>query len=293
MRTVTEIKAEMTTAFMADADVKAKYDPTSTWTGTTIFSDVFAASSIESILFYIMAICAYGIEFLFGKHLIEVAALETKMRVGTKEWWRQLCLKFQLGDSLVFNSATNTYEYTTVDETHKIIKYVDIRETTSGLVMLINEADGDGKPVQMSTTDLTNRNAFEAYIRKVKVAGIPLIWNSYNADKVTILLKVIYDPLIVNASGELISTGVKTVDLAIENYLKNIPYGSGTMNKTQIIDAIQSAEGVIDVYPEGSNWLQVSTDYTPAYTAVLTQNINAYGGSFALDVLTITYASNV
>ena len=38
MRTVAEIKNEMTTAFMADNDIKAKYDPTTTWTPTTQFS---------------------------------------------------------------------------------------------------------------------------------------------------------------------------------------------------------------------------------------------------------------
>ena len=293
MRTVAQIKQEMTTAFMAETAIKAKYDPSGTWTNSTTFEDVFSRISLESIVFYIIAVICFGIEFLFGKHIEEVAAMETKMRVGTKEWWRQLCYSFQFGDSLMFDSSSNTFKYTSIDETAKIIKYVEVKETTMGLVLTINEADGDGNPVKLSTMDMTKRNAFEAYIRKVKVAGIPLTWNSYNPDLVRITLTVIIDPLVLNASGELIVGGTKPVDLAIATYLKNIPYGSGVLNKTQIIDAIQAAEGIIDVYPTGSDWLTINNDYNPAYIAVSSQNATSYGGSFKLDALTITYQSNV
>ncbi|MFZ4707897.1 MAG: hypothetical protein ACOYMF_17990, partial [Bacteroidales bacterium] len=89
--------------------------------------------------------------------------------------------------------------------------------------------------------------------------------------------------------GELIVGGSKPVDLAVAAYLQNIPYGSGVMNKTQIIDAIQQAEGVVDVYPASGSWLQVYNDFTGAYTVVTDQNAVAYGGSFSLDTLTIIY----
>lgn len=293
MRTVQEIKNEMTEAFMANSDIRAKYDPNNTWTSSTTFADAFASSSLESIIFYIVAVVCYGLEFLMGSHLTEVAAYEDRMRVGAKEWWRQLCFSFQLGYNLVFNSTTNTYEYSAVDEAAKIIKYVDVRETTNGLVILVNKADGNGDPVILDTVDLTERNAFESYIRKVKVAGLPLTWNSYNPDLVKINLFVVIDPILLNASGELINGGTKPVDEAITAYLQNIPYGSGILNKTQIIDAIQSATGVIDVYPDNADWLEISTDYVPAFTPVPGQNVTAYGGSFKLDTLTITYISNV
>jgi hypothetical protein len=83
------------------------------------------------------------------------------------------------------------------------------------------------------------------------------------------------------------------VNLAIAEYLQNIPFGSGVLNKTQIIDAIQKATGVIDVYPTVTGWLEVSTEYLPSFTSVSGQNITAYGGSFKLDSLTINYISNV
>jgi len=283
----------MTAAFMADTSIQAKYDPNSTWTNTTTFDSVFASSSLESILFYIVAVCCYGLEYLFGVHLTEVAAYETKMRVGTKEWWRQLCFSFQLGDSLEFNSSTNTYEYPTIDETAKIIEYVDVRETTNGLTILIAKDDGTGSPEKLDTVDLTERNAFDAYIKKVKIAGIPLSWNSYDADQVKITLVIKYDPLVLDASGQLIGTTTKPVDAAVETYLQTIPFGSGIMNKTQIIDTIQAVEGVVDVYPASADWLEISTSYVPAYTPVSDQNVTAYGGSFALNTLTITYSANV
>jgi len=293
MRTVAEIKNEMTTAFMADADIKAKYDPTNTWTPTTQFSDVFASSSIESILFYIVAVICYGMEYLFGVHLTEVAAYETRMRVGTKEWWRQLCLSFQLGYSLVFNATTNTFEYSTIDDDAKIITYVDIRELANGLLILVAKSDSNGNPEKLDDVDPTERNAFDAYIKKVKIAGVPLTWNSYDPDQVRITLTVKYDPLVLDSSGQLIGTTTKPVDIAVENYLANIPFGSGILNKTQLIDAIQAAEGVVDVYPDVTSWLEVSTTYIPAYTPVSAQNVTAYGGSFALNTLTVTYSADV
>jgi hypothetical protein len=293
MRTVKEIKNEMTAAFMADTNIRAKYDPDNNWTSSTLFDDIFASASLESIIFYTIAVCAWGLEFLFSKHIDEVLGCETKMRIGTKEWWRQLCFNFQLGYTLDFDTLSNTYKYSTIDDDAKIIKYVDVKETTNGLVMIVNEADIDGSPVKMDTVDLTNRNAFEQYIRKVKVAGVPLIWNSYTPDLLRMSLTVVIDPLVVNASGEFISNGDKPVNLAIAEYLQNIPFGSGVLNKTQIIDAIQKATGVIDVYPTVTGWLEVSTEYLPSFTSVSGQNITAYGGSFKLDSLTINYISNV
>lgn len=293
MRTVAEIKNEMTSAFMADSDVKAKYDPNNTWTSTTLFSEVFASSSIESIIFYIVAVICYGMEYLFGVHLSEVAAYESKMRVGTKEWWRQLCLSFQLGYSLEFNATTNTYEYSTIDATSKIITYVDIRETTNGLVILVAKSDANNNPEKLDTVDLTERNAFDAYIKKVKIAGVPLAWKSYDPDQVRITLTVKYDPLVLDSAGQLIGTTTKPVDDAVSEYLANIPFGSGILNKTELIDLIWDCTGVVDVYPATSGWLEISTTYVPAYTPVVNQDVNAYGGSFALNLLTITYSANV
>lgn len=287
MRTVNEIKLEMTSAFMADVAIRAKYDPANAWTNTTTFDDVFARVSIESILFYVVAVISYGLEFLLGKHVEEVAAMETRMRVGSKEWWRQLCYQWQYGDSLVFDATTNIFKYAAVDETAKILKYVDVKENAMGLAILVAEADNNGDAVIMN--DAGKKAAFEVYIRKTKIAGVPITWDSFNPDTVKIALTVIYDPLVMNASGELIVGGTKPVDLAVGAYLKNIPYGSGVMNKTQIIDAIQKAEGVVDVYPDASDWLQVYNDFTGAYTAVSGQNAVSYGGSFSLDTLTISY----
>lgn len=292
MRTVPEIKALMTASFMANTHIKAMYDPTGTWTSSTTFEDVFASTSIESIMFYIVAVCAYGLEFLFDAHKTEVEAMEARMRVGSKEWWRQLAFNFQLGDNLVFNSSTNTFEYSAIDETKKKIKYCDIRETGNGLVMLVSEADGSGEPIVL---DSGTRTAFDTYIRKTKIAGVKLNWNSYNTDLLKIILTVKYNPLVISSNGSLISNSATfpAVD-AIKAYLANIPYGSGLLNKSKLIDAIQAVEGVDDVYfNDQSNWLQVKTDYVGVYENVATQDLRAFSGSFKSDVLNITYIANV
>lgn len=290
MRTVPEIKGEMTTAFMANADIKAKYDPNNTWTNTTTFEDVFAIASLESILFYIVAVCAYGIEFLFGTHKAEVAAMEVRMRVGQKEWWRQLCLSFQMGYNLTYDVVTRSFIYAITDETAKLITYCDVRESNNGIVILINESDGNGNPVIIASN---TRTAFDAYIKKTKIAGIRLSWNSYNCDLLKIDLHVVFNPLLCNSNGQLYSDSTKPVEIAINNYLANIPFGSGLLNKSAIIDAIQAEECVVDVYPTIPDWLKVSSDYNVNYSAVTTQNLKAFGGSFKTEYITINYEPNV
>ena len=290
MRTVQEIKNEMTTAFMANVAIKSKYDPNNAWTNTTTFEDVFATTSIESIIFYVVAVCAWGLEYLFGTHKTEVEAMEEKMRIGSQEWWRQLCLKFQFGYNLIFDSVSNSFVYSTIDDTAKVITYCDVREFQNGIFILLNTSDNNGDPLILDTN---TRNAFDAYIRKAKIAGIRLQWNSYNCDQLKIALIVVFNPLICNSSGELYSTSEKPVEIAYKNYLKNIPFGSGVLNKNAIIDAIQVAEGVVDVYPNAPDWLQIKSDYNSSYTIITTQNARAYGGSFKADIINITYQADV
>ena len=290
MRTVAQIKKVMTDAFMANSAIKAKYDPGNTWTASTTFEDIFASTSVESIIFYIVAVVSWGLEYLMGRHVAEVEAMEGRMRVGGLPWWRQLCFDFQYGYNLVYNTTTRTYEYATVDDTAKVITHAHVRESGNGLVILVNSSDSNNEPIPLDPAVVT---AFNAYLKKVKIAGIRTNWNTYNPDLLTISLTVKFNPLIMNSTGQLISTGEKTVETAIKNYLANLPYGSGLLNKTALIDAIQAATGVDDVYFTTAFWLRVKTDYNSTLTPVLSQNLNSFGGSFRAETITINYIANV
>lgn len=282
MRTQTEILNEMKDAYVNDSVVRERYGIT----GTVTFNDVFAQVSIESIIFYIVSVAIYFTEQLFDIHMTEVDAREDQMRIGTIAWWINLCRNFQYGDDLVYNEDTNLFEYQEVDEEVKIIKFATVREGTSGLQLLICAADGDGLPAKLDDPG-PERDAFDAYIRKVKLAGLPMVWGSYNADQIKVILTVKRNALIIDSDGITIGGSNKPVNDALKTYITSLAFGDGVVNKTKVIDAIQSAVGVIDVYPADEDWLQVSTDETPAYTSVSGQDLSSFGGSFILQEINI------
>ena len=57
---------------------------------------------------------------------------------------------------------------------------------------------------------------------------------------------IFYDPLILNADGTSKSDGSRLIDLAIENYLRDLPF-DGRLKRTSITDSILASEGVFDV----------------------------------------------
>jgi hypothetical protein len=111
-----------------------------------------------------------------------------------------------------------------------------------------------------------------------------------------VILNVKYNPLVMDSEGNLIDTETKPVNDALNAYLQTLAYGSGTANKTKMFDTIQSAEGVVDVWTETSNWLYVSTDGDSSFIVVTTQDLMSYGGSFKFnsdDDIVINYIANV
>ncbi|MDY0324196.1 MAG: hypothetical protein RBR24_09335 [Candidatus Carbobacillus sp.] len=292
MRTLPEIQNEIKANYIADTTVRTRYsitDPEAT------YDETFSRFSIESVIIYIVSVAIYAVEFLFAKHSTEVEQREDQMRIGTIGWWRNLCKAFQYGYELTYDSETNLYKYADVDEDSLIIKFAEVREGVgAGVTILVNEADEEGNPIAIPI-DSPKRLAFAAYLSKVKIAGMPLTWGSYNPDQLRITLNVVYDPLVLNGTGGLLVGGVSTVESSLQAYLTNLEFGSGVLNKTALLNSIESAAGVVDVYFTSESWLEVSTDDTPEFTAVLEQNIQSYGGSFRLAVggLNVNYIANV
>jgi hypothetical protein len=292
MRTLTEIQNEIKANYIADTTVRTRYsitDPEAT------YDETFSRFSIESIIIYIVSVAIYAVEFLFAKHGEEVENREDQMRIGTIAWWRNLCKAFQYGYELTYDTETNLYKYADVDEDALIIKFAEVREGVgAGVTILVNEADEEGNPIAIPI-DSPKRNAFSAYLGKLKIAGMPLTWGSYNPDRLRITLNVVYDPLLLNGTGGLLIGGESTVESAIISYLSTLDYGAGLINKTALLNAIENADGVVDAYITGSGWLEVSTDNTPEFTAVLEQNLQSYGGSFMLadGGLIVNYIANV
>lgn len=258
----------MTDAFMADPYIREQYGLVD---GNT-FEGSFSVVSLESVIFYIIAACCHVMEALFDHHRADVDDKISRAVVASVPWYYKIARQFQYGDALIFDDATSQYRYPVIDESKQLVRYVAVRDRGTSIQILAS-ADKDGIPSPLSNDVLA---AFKQYLSRVKIAGVVLNVRSLPADDVQIHVTVKVDPLIISTSGIRISDGVRPVETTIYDYLRSITYG-GTFNKTKLVDAIQSVEGVADVV---LNDCLYKAAHATEYRVVAGNDYTAAGGSF-------------
>lgn len=198
-------------------------------------------TAIWRLYLYIIAVCMFVLESLWDAFKTDVETTIYNTIPGTIRWYYQKCLEFQLGDSLQW--IDDRFQYLTINEDHQIIKRVAIEEKYGKLYIKVARLN-NAVPEALDPTEFS---AFNTYLQQVKYAGSQLVITSASADRLAMMVIVQYDPLLIDATGALLSDGTtKPVEVAIADYIAGIHFG-GTFNRTKCIDAIQQAEGVIDV----------------------------------------------
>lgn len=239
-RSIKEIKKSMTDQFMASSELRNLYGLKATDT----FETAFSAVSLESMLFGVFASAVYVLETFFDSFKKDVDAKIESAIVATIPWYHRICKEYQHGDDLTYNSQTNSFGYAVEDPNKQLVKYAACRDRGGGVYILVAGADSEGLPKALSDDVL---QSFRTYISEIKPAGVLIEAYSYDPDVVTISAVIEYDSLLLNPNGSLISdSSVFPVEEAIKRYLRDITYG-GVLNKTKLVDAIQSADGVKDV----------------------------------------------
>lgn len=271
-RTIQDIKKSMTEQFMTDEVIRAKYG----FSEGDSFEDKFSKVSLENIIFFIVASAIYALEALFGQFKDDVETKIAGSVIASIPWYHKMCLNFQYGDALVYDPRTMQYKYEIEDESKKVIKYASIREDNDGVEVLVSTEE-DGKPSKVSDDVLM---LFKQYLNAVKPAGVLVKVNSKMPDKLRINLKVQYDPLVLHSDGSLIANKDKfPVNQAISEYVAGIVYG-GIFNKTKLVDAVQKAEGVVDVVISAVTMCPHDSDN---YVGILGNNAQAASGSFVVE----------
>lgn len=280
-RTVEQIQEAIKSDWMANTTLVEAYSLDVSKT----FDEQFSKMSVERNLVYVFALAVYFFERVLDTFKADVQATVDSNALCSVPWLYARCLEFQLGDSLVFNDSTFRFEYETTDEAKRIVKFVAIREVQVEGVTKLRVYVSKANKVPLTSDELL---AFTAYIKRIGAAGIHYEFISLAATELSFALNVVYDPMVLTNSGTKLSDGTKTVENAIQSYLDGITYG-GVFNRTYLIDAVQKAEGVIDVtladVKIGSGSGEVDNS----------QNIEAPGGCYShkLDRSTINYSANV
>lgn len=283
-RTISEIKKSMTDQYLADSVIREKYGLSE---GDN-FDDKFSKVSLENILFSIVATAIFALESIFDYFSTDVEARINRSIVATIPWYHEKCLAFQYGDALVYDENTKEYSYATLDESKQVIKYAAVRENGNGVEILVSK-DNNGSPACVDENVLS---AFKSYLNAVKPAGVVSIVKSYEPDSLSLEMHVQYDPMILNPDGSLISdTTVFPVEDAIKNYVAGIVYG-GIFNKTKLIDAVQSVDGVLDAIIVAA---MVKSCKDQQYREISTNNASSLSGSFVVESLkdTINYVQEL
>lgn len=279
-RTIQEIKKTMTDQFMNDSTLRSAYGITgenATWEGT------FSTVSIENILIYIVAVCAYSLEVMFDAFRKDVDEQIAQNIVPTVRWYHTQALQFQYGDGLVYDEQAEAFKYPVIDPAKRVVKYCAVKDRGGSIQILVSGESG-GLPSVLSNDVMT---AFKSYMNGVKIAGVILDIRSLPADDIQIYAQVQVNPLQIDNTGRKISDGSYPVRDAIVTYLQNIVYG-GTFNKTKCVDAIQQVDGVVDITLKQ---VKAKSSSIQEYAELSSNNYTAVGGAFIANSLdnTITY----
>ena len=243
MRTFEEILNSVRTGFVENFAIRDTYNLDSNKT----FEEQFSPVSLESNLTYIVANQIFLHEGIIDEHKKEIESQIAAEYPFSISWYFNKALKFQLGDTLEFNEETYRFTYPVIDESKQIIKHVAVRQIViDNLTKLKIYATKANKESLIEGGDKSKFEAFKAYITQIGAAGTHFEFVSSSPDNLKLNLTVYYNPQVLGFLGDRLSGSGKPVEESINGYLNNIRYG-GAFNRTKCVDAVQLADGVVDV----------------------------------------------
>ena len=95
--TITEIKKQMTDAFITNETVKQLYN----LQDGKSFEEQFSVVSLENIIFFIVATAMWLNAQLFDQHKVDVLAILRDNKVHTPNWYATRSKEFQFGYELI------------------------------------------------------------------------------------------------------------------------------------------------------------------------------------------------
>ena len=230
-----------------------------------------SAVSILNLLIYIMAMAARTVEWLYNQFCEEVEERIAAALPGTVSWYWNKVMQFQYGDELNENGT-----YDVVDESKRIITHCAVLEVDNGILIKVNK--GDNTYEALTPTELA---ALQNYVDLIKFAGTYAVCYSYDPDEVAIELNIWRNPMVLDSNMNRISDGESVIENAVLEYLNGIVYG-GVFNKTKLLDAIQSVDGVEDVTIADGSIYSPSNDTIRNFGDFI-QNYRSNSGHFLLD----------
>lgn len=241
-----------------------------------------SATAIWRLIFYVVAYALYVHEVLFDDLTSEITDLVAQKKPHSLRWYVDKVKQFRAGVPLADDSDEYADGMTDDEiEASQVVQFAAANEN-SGIVYIkvATESNGSKSPLTAEQVE-----GLKEYIAEVKDAGVRVEVINQPACSLQLQLDIHYNPMVLDGSGNNISTGETPVEAAIEAYIGNLPF-NGEYRNSALIDALQAVDGV--VIPE-------LTAATESYDGVTWTAINAkaqpYSGYYRYDATgsTINY----
>ncbi len=275
-RTIKEIKAEIIQNFMDNNTIQELYSLDTNRT----FEEQFSKVSLESVLFYTVAVSIWILEKIFDTHKKEVTDIVDKMKPHSLKWYAEKSKAFQYGfdllpDSDKFNNEGKTDEQ--IKES-KIVKYAAVIEQSKQLLIKVAKVENNNL-TYLTTDELV---AFNNYVSRIKDAGVFVHTLSDEPEQLLLQLKIYYNPLVLRSNGSRVDgTETEPVKNAIRKYLQEIEF-NGVFVVAHLVDRLQKVEGVVVPHIQlakhkygNTDWIDVGAMFQPmtGYTRIVDSNL--------------------
>lgn len=293
-RSIAEIKAEIAAAYISQEVVRSAYGLDDNAT----FDKAFSPISVESVLFYAVASCIWILECLFDRHTTEVEDGIEALRPHTLRWYVSKTLaymhngKFMLADGVVVADYYDTAGMTEGEiEKKRIVKYAVATESNTQVFIKVAKANDSGRPMPLSTNELSG---LEYYLSQIKDAGVAVKVLNEPADKMNVELIVLYDPSVLNAEyvsdedeaeelrrlriTNIGDTERDVVDEAVQSVIARLPF-NGEYRNSDLMAAVQAIDGIevaditkVEVCANGSEQYSEVVGYRRPYSGYYNLN---------------------
>lgn len=207
-------------------------------------------------------------------HMKEIDEKIATQKIPNEKWYREKALYFQYGFELDPDSYVGAFLPTYKDgngniviateqniEDSRIIKYASVTPSISqsGIKRISMKIAGENMDEVLSDEKALS---FKNYIERIQATGDHIVVVNFLPDILLLQYKICFDPLILLPDGMSILTGEYPVKIAIQKFLRNLPF-NGELSVEALENAIQTVAGVTDLQKLGvfSKWIEPGAGY--------------------------------
>lgn len=190
---------------------------------------------------WLVAFGSWLVEQLFGVHKTEITGILATKAPHTLRWYAVESKLFQYGYTMIWDG--NFYKYDPVVPEAQIVKYAAASEQGNKVILKVAKGT-DANKTYLSPLE---KAQFIEFWSRWKDAGVTLEVISLSPDLLKVDITIIRDRLVLDAQNRLLrDTSIYPIEEAINTFSNNLDF-DGILRLSKLVDAIQSAEGVVDV----------------------------------------------